>query len=975
MLRRWLWIVLGLGTLGPSAYYGWTAWSHRVLLNQARRDVEDGRFAEARPALVRLASQWPREAEVSYLLGICERELGRPDEAMAAWSHIAIDSNYSSRAAVLQARLALERHRFAEAEAILPRALDVPGPEAIEARQSLALIDKLQGRVDEVARLFRDGFDRMPNPVATLRELWDLEQAPYPVEPSRHALAQAHDAAPEDDRVWLGLAHLATRTGDFAEADRWLTACEKKRPDDPAVWLARIDWARASGDDAEAYRALVHLKDHTMPPEWVLRLGIWFASRRGDTSTERATLESLIALDPHDLLASERLAELLFEAGEPQRAAELRERKTRLERDRERYRDLLFFDPDPIARAEELSRLAEAIGLRFEAKTWLALAIRRDPGNDRARAAYARLDAIPPALATPVVPTPATLLTQVRPPSKGAALASKDSRTVPPPSFRDDAEAAGLRFRFEPGRLKGRRLPETMGGGLALLDADSDGWLDVFVVQGGAFPPGPMAPNGDRLFRNRGNGQFEDVTVGAGLSGLPGGYGFGVTAGDVDNDGDPDLFVTRWRSYALYLNDGTGRFDDATESWGLSGDRDWPSSAALADLDNDGDLDLYVCHYLEWSFEHPQGNRPDRAPDTTRYNNPLNYVALMDHLFRNDGGRFVDVSEASGLSAIDRDGRGLGVLAADFDDDGRLDLYVANDLTANFLLRNRGDLRFEDVAAISGVAGSAEGSYQGSMGLAAGDADQDGRLDLAVTNFYGDGMAFYQGLGSGVFADHTASAGLLVSTRYKVGWGIAFLDADNDGRLDLALTNGHLDDPGSGLPYAMPSQLFQGRPGGRFEEVNDRAGEVWRLPRVGRALVEGDLDNDGRRDVLVVSHDLPLAYLRNQTEPRGHFLTLRLEGTSSNRDAIGATVTVESGGRRWISRRLGGGGYQSSGDPRLHFGLGALERVESLEVKWPSGRVDRYRDLAADTGYRLREGDPAPAPLAGFDGSRTIPGD
>ena len=342
------------------------------------------------------------------------------------------------------------------------------------------------------------------------------------------------------------------------------------------------------------------------------------------------------------------------------------------------------------------------------------------------------------------------------------------------PVFRDDAPDAGLHVTYENDPTPLCRLPETMGGGVGLLDYDGDGFLDVYAVQGGKLPnasPPPPTPQRDRLFRNRGDGTFEDVTKAAGLSAMAGGYGHGVTVGDVDNDGHPDVFVTRWRTYALYRNRGDGRFEDVTETWGLGGSRDWPTSAAFADLDGDGDLDLYVCHYADWD---PERSAPCPHPDDPRkftYCGPRVFAAMPDHVFRNDGGRFVDVSESAGIRAADREGRGLGVVAAHLDDDDRIDLFVANDMSANFLFRNRGGFRFEETGAESGVATNADGGYLAGMGVACGDLDGDGRLDLAVTNFYGESTTFYQNLGGGQFIDRTAAIGLAAPSRYLLGFG------------------------------------------------------------------------------------------------------------------------------------------------------------------------------------------------------------
>ena len=302
---------------------------------------------------------------------------------------------------------------------------------------------------------------------------------------------------------------------------------------------------------------------------------------------------------------------------------------------------------------------------------------------------------------------------------------------------------------------------------------------------------------------------------------------------------------------------------------------------------------------------------------------------------------------------------------ADGDDDGRVDLFVANDSSANFLFRNIGGMRFEEVGHVAGVAGNASGAYQAGMGVAAGDLDGDGLIDLAVTNFYGESTTFYRNLGGGNFTDATAAVGLGVASRRLLGFGVAFLDADNDGRLDLASANGHVNDLRPNYPYQMPAQLLTGGVDGRLTDVSDRAGPPWTVLRMARGLAVGDLDNDGRLDVLILSHNQPLAYLHNRTKG-GRFLSLRLIGRQSNHDAVGAKVAVIAGGRRRVAQRIGGGSYQSASDPRLHFGLGKADRIEAIEITWPSGSVDRYSGLPADTGYLLREGQEKPRPLPGF---------
>jgi hypothetical protein len=302
-------------------------------------------------------------------------------------------------------------------------------------------------------------------------------------------------------------------------------------------------------------------------------------------------------------------------------------------------------------------------------------------------------------------------------------------------------------------------------------------------------------------------------------------------------------------------------------------------------------------------------------------------------------------------------------------DDNLVDLFVANDGTANYLFLNKGGFRFEESALVSGVAGNAGGGYQAGMGVASGDVDGDGRTDLLVTNFYGEGTTLYRNLGQDLFTDVSGPAGVGLASRYLLGFGIALFDVSNRGRLDVMIANGHVNDNRPFYPYAMPARLYENRPtGGGFKlvDISEQAGPPWQEARVGRGLAAGDLDNDGRVDAVLVAQNELLAYFHNQTKNPGHFVAFRLEGTKSNRDAIGARVTVTSGGVKQVAHRLGGGSYLSACDPRIHFGLGDADRVESVEVRWPSGQRDKWTDREVDRGYLLREGTLQSLPLAGF---------
>ncbi len=957
-----------MGLVGLLAVCGgsWAfdVWRLRADWRQARHDLARGKSASALARLARLATRWPQDGEVQYDLGVCELAVGHVARAESAWARVPPVSPYAARAAMMRARLALRVHRLSAAEPLLPAALADPGDFGKEARETLVHLYKLQGRYDEARRLVREGWGRY-DPVGTIQELFRLDTAnPIPFEKVQPILQTAARAAPDDDRIWLGWATLARRQGRFEEARRWLDRCLGRRPADPAVWRVRLDWARAAENEREVRRALAYLPEDRVPQTEVLSLRAWFARRAGDGERERQALEELVDCDPGALAAMERLAELLLRAGRPDRAKQLRARRGELEWRLNWYKATIF-PANRLEHATELARAAEALGRRFEAHCWWELAAEQPSLNALAKAELARLDReAQSAGPSPPHRTLAGLLAELGAEATPGSNAPRAESCGASPRFVDGAESAGLLFTFDNGLETFHQMPETMSGGVGLLDYDSDGWLDVYFVQGGRFPPSPDAPNtGDRLFRNKGDGTFEDVSVRSRIAALPHGYGHGVAVGDIDNDGHADLFLTRWQSYALFRNKGDGTFEDITDRVGLGGGRDWPTSAAFADLDGDGDLDLYVCHYLEWDNKHPRGCW-DRARNVFAFCGPPEFPSMPDHLFRNDGGRFVDISTEAGI--VDRTGQGLGVLATDLDGDGRIDLFVANDQSAKFLFLNRGHLRFEEVGHIAGVASNASGLYQASMGVAGGDLNGDGLIDLAVTNFYSEYTALYLNLGNGVFSDHSAEYGLVAASRYRLGFGMAFLDFNNDGQLDLVTANGHVDDSRTDVPQQMPAQLFAGAEGGyKLVDVTDRAGPVFRIPLLGRGLAAGDLNNDGRVDLVIVPQNQPAIYFHNQTEG-GRSLTLLLEGTSSNRDAVGARVVVESGNRRRFTWRTGGGSYQSASDPRLHIGLGTADPVDLVEVTWPSGRVDRYRRLQPGKGYRLREGDPSPKALPGF---------
>ena len=531
-----------------------------------------------------------------------------------------------------------------------------------------------------------------------------------------------------------------------------------------------------------------------------------------------------------------------------------------------------------------------------------------------------------------------------------------------PFSFRNVARESGIDAVVTfGGKTNNTYLLETTGTGVAFIDYDGDGLLDLFFVNGTTlegFPAG-KAPT-SHLYRNRGNGRFEDVTGSAGVAAS--GWGQGTCVGDYDNDAHDDLFVTFYGQNRLYHNDGRGRFTDVTAKAGLTQSRTrWSTSCAFLDYDRDGRLDLFAANYIDLDL----ASAPTPRSGLCRYKGlpvacgPPGLTGGKNLLFRNRGdGTFEDASERSGITRAGGT-YGLGVSTFDFDGDGWTDLYVANDSNPSTLYRNNHDGTFTDVAIRSGCAYSQDGKPQAGMGVAVGDYDRNGTMDVFKTNFAGDTSTLYANTGRGLCEDRTFTAGIGLNTRW-LGWGTAFVDLDNDGWLDLFLTNGHVYPEvrqiATEFGYEQRKVVYRNDGKGRFIDVSERLGVPVTTPKAGRGAAFGDFDNDGQIDVAIANvNDRPDLF-RLVGSPGNHWITLTLTGTSSNRDAIGARVrAVTSDGQQWQEVR-GGGSYLSQGDFRVHFGLGAAARVDRIDVRWPNGLEESWEGLDVDRFHTLKEG-------------------
>ena len=765
---------------------------------------------------------------------------------------------------------------------------------------------------------------------------------------------------PEQSEAWAMLGLLLAHSGDSRKFLDWNKRVPESANQDARTWFARATWATHVDQDQVATRCL------------------WECLKR----------------DPNHLAANLQLAQSLDRLGRPIESTQFRQRAQQLSELVTLLRGLTgnarygggAIEP----RVRRLVELNRKLGRVWEAVAWSMFALRKDQKLQWAKKHLKDLRRYIEKRDTPRTIKKFTPLATVDLSDLPAPVWTRDTTTRTPDSktqknslgpiaFRNDARAAGLDFLYYSDRsseIESSRLPETIGGGAGVLDFDCDGWPDLYLTQGShrrvdpsystTRPPvrPPQVPPRDRLFRNTADGRFQDITLQAKLNQTD--YGQGVTIGDVNGDGFADIHVTNVGSNALLINNGDGTYSDETRRSGVGGS-EWSVSSLLADLNGDGLPDLYVVNYLSGADVF-MPSCPPNIP-VVRPCGPGDFKAAQDRLFLNSGdGRFREVTDSSGVTQAE--GKGLGAIAADFDGNGRLDLFIANDTRPNFLFRNQptqtdDGLTLVENALRSGVAFSDSGDPEACMGIAVGDVDGDGTLDLFVTNYTGQSNTLYslrqsngKRLGGGMFLDRTRAAGLFDDGFRLVGWGTEFLDADLDGDLDLMVTNGHIaGHVRNGEQFEMPPRCYRNSGGGRFTMLaGKQLGQYFTRNYIGRGLAGLDWNNDGRPDAVITHLDSPLALLTNTTPNTGHYLVIRLVGTVSSRDAIGATVTARAGDRTWVAQLTAGDGYLVSNQRQLLIGTGNATKIDQLSIRWPSGLKQDLGPVQTDRTLIIIEG-------------------
>lgn len=965
--NRWL-VLQGIVLL---IFIGWGVWYQvgrldvrtKQLMKQARLDYSLGREQQAEKNAAKVLELNPGLDEAAFLAAECALSQNKYQDAFDYLKQLQSSKTATQvRAALFKAKLQhYQLNRFSDAERSYRVVLELD-PENVQANSNLAKLLGLCGRrreaIPHVLNLIRQGVET---------DLLLLLARESGVINDLEALERAHATVPEDANPLLGLAWHAAENKQTERAIQFLRDAIARQPDLVAAYVALGRQLLIAGRYSEliVWEKKIPSEADEYSETWLLRAQIAEKENLKESAI-RCYWEAALRA-PESILPNFRLANLLDETGDTNTAEKFAKHVVQLQ-ELNVIQDQIFSISDnaSIEPALELARSYETTGRIWEAYAWCQLGVRVDPAHENAQRYLeqlrAQLEGTPLRLTVKSANVAQSVDFSTYPlprfreiPKKTVKVRLNETTTM---SFRDDAEASGLHFQYFNGTQgrASRRMFEFTGGGIGVLDFDMDGFFDIYFTQGTPWPPDKhLNSDSDCLFRNCEAIRFEDVTTSVGIH--ESGFGQGVAVGDVNSDGFPDLYVANIGVNDLWMNNGDGTFSDVTAEAGVGGSQ-WTTSCVLADLNSDGLTDIYAVNYLtaddvfERICKHPDG--------LPRACLPFHFEGETDCLWLNNGNdQFTDATKD--FLSVKPSGKGLGVAVWDAYGSGQLSLLVANDTVPNFFFVNESDgdhqPRLQERGIAAGLALNEDGKAEGCMGISLGDLDNDGQLDVHITNFFSESNTFYMNSSIGFYEDRTRMLSLHSPTMNVLGFGTQFLDMDLDGRLELFVSNGHVDDLRQhGRPYKMRPHLFQWN-GQRFLKIDATAlGPYFQKQRLGRSVARIDWNRDGRDDLVVGHLDGGSALLTNSSVPVGHFLSLRLFGVESNRDAIGTTIQVRIK-KKTITRQLtAGDGYQASNERRLIVGVGNAKQIDELVVRWLSGKVQKFNNVSVSQEFWLVEG-------------------